>query len=328
MKAGSPSKSRVVLRGTASSSVLQAVRECMEACRWEELVPRGAVVVVKPNICATAPEQLEMSNTDLAVTEAVCEVLLTRTGRIFIGESDHLRRTALQAFEAAGYASLPRKYGVHLVSFTESPLVPVPCGPAGTIALPRMLLEADAFLTLPVLKTHALTYFTGSLKNQWGCVPQHDRILLHRYIDELLVVLHRVFRPALSIMDAIVGMEGRGPVNGKPRRLNLLLAGRDSVALDAAAMRLVGLDPQKARHVAMAAAEGLGRIDPDAIELLGDWDRYATQFEPPVLDAAVAAMNYMTRYRWFVRYALERDSVFYPARAFVQTLRRLHLVRS
>ena len=55
--------------------------------------------------------------------------------------------------------------------------------------LPRLLLEADLLITLPVLKTHALTYFTGALKNQWGCLPQHDRILYHRYLDPLLASL-------------------------------------------------------------------------------------------------------------------------------------------
>lgn len=47
--------------------------------------------------------------------------------------------------------------------------------PLGEIELPRLLLEADVVVTLPVLKTHALTYFTGALKNQWGCLPQYDR---------------------------------------------------------------------------------------------------------------------------------------------------------
>ena len=149
----------------------------------------------------------------------------------------------------------------------------VPCKPIGEIEMPRLLVEADAFITLPVLKTHALTYFTGSLKNQWGCIPQHNRILLHKVIDPLLVSLQRMLRPKLSVMDGIVCMEGRGPVNGEPRRLDLILAGQDSVAVDATAMRLVGLDPNRARHITLAAKEGLGRIDAEEIEINGDWAR-------------------------------------------------------
>lgn len=320
------SKSTVFLRGVAPGSVFNVVRECMERCDWESLVPRDAAVVVKPNLCMTVPDKVEMSNTDREITSAVCEILLSRTKRIVIGESDHLRHTAQEAFRVNGYVEMAQRLGVRLVSFSESPSAPVPCDPIGMLELPQALLEADVFVTLPVLKTHALTYFTGALKNQWGCVPQYNRILLHKELDRLLVSLHRIFHPQLVIMDGIVGMEGRGPVNGKPRRLDLLLASRDAVALDATAMRLVGMDPALARHVALAAEEGLGRIRAEDILVDGDWDRHATQFEPAVLDKAVAAMNYMSRYPWFVKYALEKDTVFYPVRAAVQLLRRMRII--
>jgi hypothetical protein len=127
-------------------------------------------------------------------------------------------------------------------------------------------------------------------------------------------------------MDGILCMEGRGPTNGKPRRLDVLLASRDLLALDATAVRMVGLDPQRARHLVIAAQRGLGAFQPEDIEVDGDWEGHRTQFEPAVLDWAVAAMNYMTRYRPFVRYALERDTVFYPVRALVQFLRKVGIV--
>jgi uncharacterized protein (DUF362 family) len=204
--------------------------------------------------------------------------------------------------------------------------MPTRLEPAGEIGLPRILLEADVLITLPVLKTHALTYFTGALKNQWGCLPQYDRILYHRYLDPLLATLHRVLRPKLAVMDGIIGMEGRGPTNGKPRRMDVVLASQDSVALDAAAMRLIGLEPSCARHVVLAAEQGLGCMDAEGLELDGEWARHATHFEPAVLDKAIAAMNYMSRYRWFVKHMLERDTVFYPIRSLVQVLRRAGVV--
>jgi uncharacterized protein (DUF362 family) len=319
-------RSTVVLRNVRDRDVLQVVTECLERCGWADLVPRDALVVLKPNLCTASAEKAEASNTDPRLTAAVCEVLLGRTRRIVIGESDGLRQTAWDAFAASGYNELPRRYGVRLVNFSESPWTPVACEPAGEVELPRLLLEADVFMTLPVLKTHALTYFTGALKNQWGCLPQHNRILLHRYLDPLLATLHGVLRPGLAVMDGIVGMEGRGPANGKPRRLDVVLASRDSVALDATAMRLVGLEPERARHVALTARQGLGRMAVGEIDVDGDLAGLGAAFEPAVLDRAVAAMNYMSRYRWFVKHLLERDSVFYPIRACVQVLRRVGLV--
>jgi len=319
-------KSKVVLRSVRDQSIFSAVASCMDACGWELIVPRNAHVVIKPNHCTAVREKAPESNTDPRLTAAVCEMLLTRTRRITVGESDSLRQTAWEAFEVMGYREIAGRLGVECVNFSESEWVPIHLEPAGEIGLPRSLLEADVFITLPVLKTHALTYFTGALKNQWGCLPQYDRILYHRYLDPLLATLHRVLRPQLAMMDGIIGMEGRGPTNGKPRRMDVILASQDSVALDAAAMRLIGLEPSRARHVVLAAEQGLGRMDAETLELDGDWVRHATHFQPAVLDKAVAAMNYMSRYRWFVKHMLERDTVFYPIRSLVQVLRRVGVI--
>ena len=319
-------KSTVTLRSVRGRSVRDVVAESMERCGWQQLVPRDALVVVKPNLCTAVPDKAPSSNTDPAIAEAVCEILLTRTKRVIIGESDGLRQKAQEAFAVSGYVEIGRRLGVELVNFSESSRRPMRCEPAGDVELPALLLDADVFITLPVLKTHALTYFTGAIKNQWGCLPQHNRILLHKHLDPLLATLHRVLRPRLALMDGIIAMEGRGPANGKPRRMDVLLASRDSVALDATAMRLIALDPQRSRHVVLTAQQGLGRIRSEDIEVDGDFARYSTQFEPAVLDRAIAAMNYMSRYRWFVKHMLERDSVFYPIRALVQTLRRVGIV--
>ena len=319
-------KSKVVLRSIRGRSVRDVVFESMQLCDWETLVPKDGLVVIKPNLCTAVAEKAASSNTDPELTAAVCEVLQSRTRRIVLGESDGLRQKAQEAFAASGYLDIAKRFGIELVNFSESPWTRVDCEPAGEIELPRIALEADVFITLPVLKTHALTYFTGAIKNQWGCLPQYNRILMHKHLDPLLATLHRVLRPRLAIMDGIVGMEGRGPANGKPRRMDVILASLDSVALDATAMRLIGLDPERSRHVALTAQRGLGKMDARDIEIDGDFHRHATRFEPAVLDKAIAAMNYMSRYRWFVKYMLERDSVFYPIRGFVQMLRRVGVV--
>lgn len=282
--------------------------------------------MIKPNLCMSEPNKVIGSNTHLEITEAVCKVLLSRTKRIFIGEADHLRHKAQEAFTASGYDDLASRLGVTLVNFSELPCSAVACPPAGKIALPDLLLEADAFITLPVLKTHALTYFTGALKNQWGCLPHYDRILFHRYLDDMLGSLHQILKPKMALMDGIVGMEGRGPTNGKPRRMEVLLASRDSVALDGTAMRLIGLEPARAHHLVRAADRGLGVLESQGILVEGPWESHQTEFEPAILDRAIWAMNYMSRYRWFVKYVLEPNYVFSAGRAVVQFLRRVGAV--
>ena len=317
--------SAVILRGVDDQTLSSVVRECMEFCDWKSLVAPGATVVVKPNLCTAVADKWEMSNTDPRIAAAVCELLLTRAAKVYVVESDGLRQTAWEAFEVSGYRCL-EALGATLVNLSEAEQMEVEVPPAGRVRLPRLMLTSDVFITLPVLKTHALTCFTGAIKNQWGCVPQYDRILLHQYLNPMLAQLHAIFKPRLAIMDGVIAMEGRGPANGKPRRLDLLLASRDSVALDATAMRLVGLDPRQCRHLLMTAEKGLGHFEQEAIAVDGDWERHATRFEPAILDKAIAAMDYMSRYRWFVKYMLEKNFVFYPIRALVQMLRKTGLV--
>ncbi|HEV2178533.1 MAG TPA: DUF362 domain-containing protein [Terriglobia bacterium] len=320
-------KSLVILRGARDTSIAATVRECMELCGWTEWVKPEATVVLKPNLCTAVQAEIESANTDRAVTEAVCEVLLRRTKRIYIGEADHDRQTAWDAFRASGYDEMAKRLGIELVNFSEVPSVSTPCPPVGEMELPRMLLEADVLITLPVLKTHALTYYTGVLKNQWGCVPSYrDRMIHHRLIHELLGSLHRVLKPAFALMDGIVAMEGRGPSHGKPKRLDVILASRDGIALDASAMRLVGLDPYRCKHVVLAAQQGLGCIDPAQIEVNGDWEKHRVQFEPAPKDWLNGAAYNLCQYPWFVKYVMENNAIYYPARSLVQLLRKLGVV--
>jgi uncharacterized protein (DUF362 family) len=321
------SRSVVAVRAVNPSTLKYAVKDCLARCEWDTWVGHNSVVVIKPNLCTAVPEKVQASNTDVAVVEALCEALLARTSRIYIGESGHLRQNPWQAFAASGYVDMAHRLGIELVNFSESPSVRVPCSPAPEIAMPRLLLEADAYINVPVLKTHALTYFTGALKNQWGCVPDcRDRLRFHRQINEMLSSLQEMLRPKMVLVDAIVGMEGRGPVNGEPRRLDAILASRDAVAIDTTAMRLVGLDPRKSRHVMRAAERGLGRTAASDIAVEGDFDRLKTNFTPPPPDIANRAMFYASQYDWFVKHVLANDTLYFPIRNLVQLMRRAKLV--
>ena len=316
-------KSKVILRGVNGETLLSAVRDCMEFCDWTSWVPRDGLVVLKPNLCTAVKEIIPAANTDLAVTEAICRVLLTRTKRVVVCEADHMRQKTEDVYEATGYTKL-REMGVELVNLSNLPMTKVNCPPVGEIELPKLLFDAEAFITIPKLKTHALTYFTASLKNQWGCVPHYnDRIRYHGKINEMLSSLHRLLQPKMSLADGILAMEGRGPVAGPARQLNLIMASRDSVALDATAMRLVGLDPIRSKHIVIAARQGLGRIAAEEIEVDGDWSRHQTQFQPAPKDYANTLMFRFTQYPWFVKYILGNDTVYRPVVSVVKFLRRV-----
>jgi uncharacterized protein (DUF362 family) len=313
--------STVCLRRANRLDPLPIIRALLEALRWREVVPQGASVVLKPNLCTERPEQIHTANTSLRVLRGICQVMLERTSRITIVESDGARYPAEAAFENNGVYAMAAELGVKVQNLSKDELIEVPDARMKGFGLARTWLEAEVFITLPVLKTHATTVFTGALKNQWGCIPRYDRILLHKYLHQLISDINKLRPVTLALMDGLVGMQGRGPINGYPIDLNVLLASRDPVALDATGMRLLGLNPYTSRHVVHAHRIGLGNITAEEIAVDGPFAELQTSAEPAHEDWAIKLMNRLSKSPFLTKHFLLNDGVFYPVRRAVNVIR-------
>ncbi len=315
--------STVVIRSVKDRSVHEVVEEILARCEWEALVPAGGRVVLKPNLSTPSIEMAPCSNTDPAVLEAVCRVLLRRTPHVLVAESDGMRYKADEAFAIMGYPAIAARVGVRLVNLSRDEWREVPHPLLKGWPLPRTLLEADCLISLPVLKTHATTVFTGALKNQWGCLPQYNRLLLHRHLDRLIADINAILKPGLAIMDALIGMEGRGPINGEPVRMDYILGSRDLVALDATAMRFVGLEPRESRHIVLSAETGLGEIAVERILLDSPVDRWERDFKPARKDLPIRLLALISHSRFLTNHLIFDGRFFYPLRRMAVTLRRI-----
>lgn len=317
------SKSKVMLRSTEGTTIASALREVTDGCDFNSVVGEGARVVVKVNLSTPDPEMAHASNTSPELLDEVLALLKQRTDRILVGESNGMRYNTEEAFEVSGYYPILEKHGVEPINFTKDERVDVPALGIKGQGLSRALFEADVFVTLPVLKTHATTVFTGTLKNQFGCYPQHDRILLHPKLDQVIVRINEVLKPRLAIMDAITAMEGRGPINGKPRVMNAILGSRDPVALDATAMRLIGLDPYTCKHAVMASETGLGHMDSHLIEIDGAFDELKTEFEPAERDLPIKVLGLISHSRFLTEKLILNPESFYPLRSVAFAFRAM-----
>lgn len=118
------------------------------------------------------------------------------------------------------------------------------------LSLSGRMLDADVLINLAKAKTHGHMVMTGAVKNTFGAVVGLEKVQWHmrsgrdqRSFAEVIVHVHETVRPSLSIVDAIVAMEGNGPGSGTPRPMGLLLASRSGYALDAVLGHLWGLEP-------------------------------------------------------------------------------------
>ncbi len=138
------------------------------------------------------------------------------------------------------------------------------------------VLRADGIISLPKLKTHYFMTFTGAVKNLFGVIPGFAKPGYHakladpgRFADMLLDILTYV-RPRLSLMDGIVALEGEGPgTGGRPREVGVMLGSADAVALDAAACRLVGIDPARVATLVRAQERGMWGGPTASLQLTG-----------------------------------------------------------
>lgn len=216
---------------TVAATTLRLARRL----RLLDAVPRDADVFLKLNLTADDAR----TNTGLETVEALVELLRQKTTSIHLCEADAIRWTAEEAFDRNGYTAWARQHGVALVYLSREAEAKRVDPRMEDFGLPQRLLAADkVFITLPMIKTHHLTAFTGAIKNQWGTIPRVDRILLHRHLDELLPVINRAIGVDFAIMGGEWAMEGRGPTNGRTRRYPVMLASASAASLDAGSFRI------------------------------------------------------------------------------------------
>ena len=150
-----------------------------------------------------------------------------------------------RACEQWGYRAIARRRDVRILNLSEAPVVAVPtsnpCCPS--LEFPEIVLKADSIINLPVVKTHVLTGISCALKNHWGLLPRL-RYQYHPFVHEVIAEINRQIQHTIAtIVDGTICIEGSGPKTGVPRVCNVLFAGRDRVAVDAAVLDFIGMDP-------------------------------------------------------------------------------------
>lgn len=235
-------------------------------------VEPGQRVLLKPNLLLPAAPERAIT-THPAVVEATIKLVREVGGEPFIIDSPggplHNRPGMRRLYRDTGLQAVAERTGVELRYDATAVQVPTPDGALlKRLDLLKVWQEADVTIALPKLKTHGLTTITGAMKILFGLVPgltksgYHAKLIdVDRFCDMLLDIVAYV-RPALFVMDGILGMEGDGPsLQGHPRPVGALLASQDGVAMDAVVCQIVGLDPDRLSLFRAAARRGWWPVD-------------------------------------------------------------------
>lgn len=228
-------------------------------------------VLIKVNFITTKTWNTG-ATTDPLVVEAIIQKLREMPIEVYVVESDATMTNADKACQATGMGEMCERNGVQWLNLRhvkDKVTIPVPNGDAlKEITVPRIVAES-AVISAAKLKTHNETGVTLGMKNMFGLLPDKFKAKYHaRGISKVVSDINTVLKPALTVIDGFVGMEGRGPVYGEPIQMDLIIAGSDPVATDATACRVMGIDPREVWHIQRAHEKGVGEMD--AIEVVGD----------------------------------------------------------
>ena len=228
-------------------------------------VKAGQTVCLKPNIGWDAPPE-RGANTHPELVGRLVRLCLeagAKSVSIFDNTCDQWQLT----YEHSGIEKAARDAGAHVVNGKDQSLyreVDIPGGVKLKRALVHSLvLDSDVLLNVPVLKHHSGTGMTAAMKNLMGVV--WDRGFYHQNnLHQAIVDFLLLRKPTLNILDAYHPMVRNGP-RGKTVadvvEMRTLLASVDPVALDAAAAKLLGLDPARIEYINIADEMKIGRKD-------------------------------------------------------------------
>ncbi|WP_440947283.1 DUF362 domain-containing protein [Methanosarcina sp. T3] len=266
-----------IVRCSDYSGVKAAIKEALALIGGlESVISPGNRVLLKPNVLAIrAPE--DAVTTHPTVVAAMCELVMEAGGIPVIGDGSGIAKpgstTTSEAFRASGTEGVASAFGVELINFETSGYTEVAVPDAGQfprLYIAKAVLEADVVISLPKLKTHELTLYTGAVKNLFGTIPQKNRKQAHALEDRALfgnavLDIYSIVKPHLAVMDGVLGMEGNGPANGIPVFAGVVMASYDCVALDIVASELIGIDPLKVPTNKVALSRGFGTEHPEVV---------------------------------------------------------------
>lgn len=244
----------------ANDSIIAGIKEAVEKSiklvnfNFNNKVNR---IVIKPNMCYYYhPSTGEV--TDPKFVSALIDVLrenFASNPEISVVESDATAMKCKYVFKMLGYDKLAEEKKVGLANLSEEKTKQMDIeinGHSLTFSIAEMLLDCDLLVNVPKIKYMPGPKITCALKNIFGCNAYYKKSIYHTALSEAIVGINKLVRTNLVVVDGLI-------VNGKnTKHLNLVMASEDPVSVDAAASKLLGINPESVEQIVLASKEHIG----------------------------------------------------------------------
>ena len=251
----------VVAHGESPAKIVTAAIDAMGGIK--KFISRGDVVVIKPNIgWDRTPEQAGNTNPEVvAAVVRLCFEAGAKKVKVFDRPVNDPRRCYVQSGIAPAVSAL----GAEAEYMDDRKFRDMALGGQALKSWPLYtdIFDADKVINIPIAKHHGLAKLTLSMKN-WMGVMGGSRRQIHQKLDESLVDLSMKIKPTLTILDAVRILTANGPQGGSladVKKLDTVIVGVDSVAIDSYGATLFGMKGSDLGYVTLGHKLGLGQMD-------------------------------------------------------------------
>ena len=239
----------------------KAIEEAVsQAVDFSAYISAGQTVLVKPNLLdAFSPDKA--CTTHPSVVKAVVKEIMALGGSVIIADSpqgawteNHLKKV----YSETGMKKVADETGCKLnYNMDTYYFKPEHAAFRSQIAVMSVLKDVDVVVNVPTIKCHMMAKYTGAVKNLYGYVPGMVKMRHHTKLNmgefgKILLDLEEHKTPVLTVVDAVVGMEGQGPSSGDPKELGLIFAGTNPYEIDYVICKIIGIDPMDVLYLRRA----------------------------------------------------------------------------
>ncbi|TFG13461.1 DUF362 domain-containing protein [Candidatus Thorarchaeota archaeon] len=274
------------------AAIAKAFKDTIEARR---LIKSSGEVYIKPNGIDFQPYAF----TDPRVLEFLINHLKEEGAEeIYLMENSTQANMTRIVYEFTGYKDVCNRTGANPLYLDEMDTKEVTLDnfedpiEFPTVVVEKLIEESEdhTYISVPKLKTHSMTTVTLGVKNQMGFPRHKDRGYHHNYnLHRRLADFYRLVQPDYTLIDGThVVFNGHYPlqtfVSESIEELGILVAGRDTLATDVVASRILGYDLEEVKHLKLVYEDGLGEGKLDEIEVIGNLERFNKKYPCDILD--------------------------------------------
>ena len=256
--------------------------------------PKGKTMI-KPNAVFCHHELFRHAPTRWEFLEGL--IMAVKDGgkeitELSVGERSGITIPTRWVFGQAGFKKVIKRQKVKVKYFDEHPQVPITLNRKenlrNEIFVPKPIAECDFLINAPKFKAHPWSKMTLSLKNYIGIQDDRHRLIDHNsFLEHKIADLHDAIPPGFIAIDAITAGQG-GMLVPVPIHLGAILMGTNACAVDTVGCHMANVDPRSVIHLKLAAERGIGPIDLEDIEIIGDY---------PLEEIQDKTKNFMSLYK-------------------------------